>query len=65
MKNLRHRVQQLTHAWEEPILTKTDMFRLVDEIVNAVRRNVTDQQKLDAIAADLAEVAARYDRMLR
>jgi len=63
MKDLRHRLERLTHACEEPILTKTDVFRLVDEIVNAIRRNVTDQQTLNAIAADLREVAVQFDRM--
>jgi hypothetical protein len=46
-------VERLTRELEEPIMTRVDVLALVDTIVQAVRRHVTDTTTLGAIADDL------------
>ena len=50
---LRYRVERLTRELDEPILTRADVLALVDAIVQAVRRHVTDPNTLGAIADEL------------
>jgi hypothetical protein len=50
---LRHRVERLIRELDEPVLSRTDVLTLVNVIVQAVRRHVTDPHTLAAIAHDL------------